>query len=62
LRSRSDERKETPRHGQDDEEEFISAMLKSIEPLLAEDWNRPEDEWWDTVKGKIYKQDPEDPK
>jgi len=37
-------------------------MLKSIEPLLAEDWNRPEDEWWDTVKGKIYKQDPEDPK
>jgi len=40
----------------DEDEEFILGMLRNIEPILAEDWNRPEDEWWDSVKGKRYKQ------
>ncbi|WP_297552406.1 hypothetical protein [Thermococcus sp.] len=50
-------RKKKTRYNQEnDEEEFILGMLRNIEPILAEDWNKPEDEWWDAVKGKRYKQ------
>ena len=49
-------RKKICRDPKDEDEEFILGMLKNIEPILAEDWNRPEDEWWDTVEGKRYKQ------
>jgi len=49
-------RKKKTRYTQEnDEEEFILGMLRNIEPILAEDWNKPEDEWWDAVKGKRYK-------
>jgi len=37
-----------------EEEEFVKGMLKKLEPTLAEDWDRPEDEWWDTVGGLKY--------
>jgi len=40
-----DEKRKKICHNPEDEE-FVLGMLRNIEPILAEDWNRPEDEWW----------------